>query len=105
MAPGPTMTRSTFDTMSLDDLWNLHKRVVSILEERLDHEKRKLEQQLEELTRKFGGHLPIQGDADRIRRSSRSFAIPQTRPRHGRAEASSLTGYEIYSQPEEAWTI
>jgi DNA-binding protein H-NS len=55
MAPGPTMARSTFDAMSLDDLWNLHKRVVSILEERLDHEKRKLEQQLEELTGKFGG--------------------------------------------------
>jgi DNA-binding protein H-NS len=49
------MARSTFDAMSLDDLWNLHKRVVSILEERLDHEKRKLEQRLEELTRKFGG--------------------------------------------------
>jgi hypothetical protein len=49
------MARSTFDAMSLDDLWNLHKRVVSILEERLDHEKRKLEQQLEELTGKFSG--------------------------------------------------
>ena len=49
------MTRSTFEAMSLDDLWNLHKRVVSILEERLDHERQKLEHQLEELGRKFGG--------------------------------------------------
>ena len=99
------MTRSTFDTMSLDDLWNLHKRVVSILEERLDHEKRKLEHSSKSLPASSAGYLPIQGDADRTRRSSRSFAIPQTQPRHGRAEASSLTGYEIYSQPEEAWTI
>jgi DNA-binding protein H-NS len=49
------MSRSTLEAMSLDDLWNLHKRVVSILEERLDREKQKLEQQLEELGRKFGG--------------------------------------------------
>jgi len=41
--------------VSLDDLWDLHKRVESILEKRLDHDKQKLEQQLEELNRKFGG--------------------------------------------------
>jgi DNA-binding protein H-NS len=55
IAPGPTMTRSTFDAMPLDDLWDLHKRVLSILEERLDQERQKLEHQLEELSRKFGG--------------------------------------------------
>ena len=55
IAPGPTMTRSTFDAMPLDDLWDLHKRVLSILEERLDQERQKLERQLEELGRKFGG--------------------------------------------------
>ena len=49
------MTRSTFDAMPLDDLWDLHKRVLSILEERLDQERQKLEHQLEELGRKFGG--------------------------------------------------
>jgi|KBSMisStandDraft_5_1062788.scaffolds.fasta_scaffold92198_5 hypothetical protein len=51
------------------------------------------------------GHLLIQGDADRIRRSSRSFVIPRTQPRPGQAEASSLTGCEIYSPPEQVWTI
>jgi len=51
----PTMARSTLEGMSLDDLWSLHKRVVSILEQRLNHEKQKLEQQLEELSRKCGG--------------------------------------------------
>ena len=49
------MTRSTFEAMSLDDLWNLHKRVESILKERLDRERQKLENQLRELTLKFGG--------------------------------------------------
>jgi len=45
----------TLEGMSLDDLWSLHKRVASILEQRLDHEKQKLEHQLEKLGRKFGG--------------------------------------------------
>jgi DNA-binding protein H-NS len=49
------MARSTIEGMSLDDLWGLHKRVVAILEQRLDREKHKLELQLEELNRKFGG--------------------------------------------------
>jgi DNA-binding protein H-NS len=51
----PAMARSTLEGMSLDDLWGLHKRVVSILEQRLDREKQKLEHQIEELGRKFGG--------------------------------------------------
>src|SRR3954469_3089455 len=50
-----TMSRSTFEAMSLDDLWNLHERVVSILEKRLNHERQKREHQLKELGRKFGG--------------------------------------------------
>src|SRR3954469_20775206 len=50
-----TMTRISFETMSLDDLWNLHERVVSILEKRLEHERQKREHQLKELGRKFGG--------------------------------------------------
>jgi len=49
-----TMTRISFEAMSLDDLWNLHERVVSILEKRLDHERQKREHQLKELGRKFG---------------------------------------------------
>jgi DNA-binding protein H-NS len=49
------MTHSTFDAMPLDDLWDLHKRVLSILEERLNHERQKVEQQLKQLSRKFGG--------------------------------------------------
>ena len=52
------MARSTLERMSLDDLWDLHKRVLSILEERLYQERQKLEHQLEELSRKFGGATP-----------------------------------------------
>ena len=49
------MTRSTYDAMPLDDLWNFHKRVESILQERLDRERQKLENQLRELRLKLGG--------------------------------------------------
>ena len=49
------MARSKLEEMSLEDLWNLHEQVVSILEQRLDEELQKLKHQLEELSRKFGG--------------------------------------------------
>ena len=98
---GLQMTRSTFDAMPLDDLWDLHKRVVSILRRGSIRRDGSLNISSRSSAASSAGHLPIQGDADRIRRSSRSFAIPQTQPRPGRAEASSLTGCEIYSPPEQ----
>ena len=49
------MKQVDFQSMSLDDLWNLHKRVESILQDRLGRERQKLENQLRELTLKLGG--------------------------------------------------
>ena len=49
------MKQVDFQSMSLDDLWDLHKRVLAILEQRLDREKQKLESHLKELTGKSGG--------------------------------------------------
>jgi len=49
------MSRSTFEAMSLHDLWDLHERVQSILEEKVEHERQKVQRQLKELRRKFGG--------------------------------------------------
>lgn len=40
--------------MELDDLWDLHQRIIVILDRKLENEKRKLENQLDELGRKFG---------------------------------------------------
>jgi DNA-binding protein H-NS len=41
--------------MPLDDLWSLHERIVSMLDRKLQQETHKLQSQLDELGRKFGG--------------------------------------------------
>lgn len=38
--------------MSLDELWDLHERVGAILSDRIEDEKKKLEQQLNQLARR-----------------------------------------------------
>jgi DNA-binding protein H-NS len=45
------MRDSKLKEMSLDDLWDLHERVSAILSYRIENEKRKLEQQLNQLAR------------------------------------------------------
>ena len=95
------MTRNTLEAMSLDELWNLHKRVVSILEQGLDKEIQKLKHQLEELSRKFGDapsdirnvdRIQRSGSVDRIQRSIRNIVIRKFQHRRGQAEVSSLAG-------------
>jgi DNA-binding protein H-NS len=39
--------------LPLEDLWNLHKQVCSMLERKLEDEKHKLQRRLDELGRKF----------------------------------------------------
>jgi DNA-binding protein H-NS len=46
------MRDSKLNEMSLDDLWNLHERVSAILSDRIEDEKKKLEQQLNQLARR-----------------------------------------------------
>lgn len=48
------MTNRTLEKLSVDDLWNLRGQVCSILERRLEDEKRKLQARLDELGGKFG---------------------------------------------------
>jgi DNA-binding protein H-NS len=43
------------EKMKLDDLWDLHQRIIDVLDRKLETEKRKLQDQLDELGRKFGG--------------------------------------------------
>ena len=43
------------EKMELDDLWDLHQRIIDVLDRKLENEKRKLQGQLDELGRKFGG--------------------------------------------------
>jgi DNA-binding protein H-NS len=62
---GLVMKDRELDKMALDDLWDLNQRIIEVLERKLESEKRKLQNQLDELGRKFGGS---------------PGAIPQRRP-------------------------
>jgi DNA-binding protein H-NS len=46
------MTKYDFETMSIDDLWSLHERIGSVLEVKIQDEKRRLEHWLDELGRR-----------------------------------------------------
>jgi DNA-binding protein H-NS len=48
------MTDGALAKLSLDDLWSLHEQVCSILEQRLENERRKLQHRLDEVGRMFG---------------------------------------------------
>ena len=41
--------------MQLDDLWDLHAKIIEVLDRKLESEKQKLQNQLDELGRRFGG--------------------------------------------------
>lgn len=43
------------DKMSINDLWELHQHVIEVLDRKLEDEKRRIQNQLDELGRKFGG--------------------------------------------------
>jgi DNA-binding protein H-NS len=43
------------EKMQLDDLWDLDQRIIEVLDRKLEGEKQKLQSQLDELGRKFGG--------------------------------------------------
>jgi DNA-binding protein H-NS len=47
--------RDKLETMPLDELWRLHEEVIRILASRVEAQKLKIDRQLEELGRRFGG--------------------------------------------------
>jgi DNA-binding protein H-NS len=49
------MTNFDFEDMPLDDLWSIYEKLRSILESKIEDEKRRLENRLDELGRKSGG--------------------------------------------------
>jgi DNA-binding protein H-NS len=49
------MKGSDLAKMPLDELWRLHEKIIQLLDEKLQQEARKLQRQLDELGRKFGG--------------------------------------------------
>lgn len=58
------MKDRNFEEMSLDDLWGLHEAIVGILDRRLEEEKHKLQQKLDEL----GVKTPQSSSSSRQRR-------------------------------------
>ena len=51
------MRHDVFGAMPIDELWNFHQTIVSILAEKLEGEKAKLQDRLDELNRKPGRPL------------------------------------------------
>ena len=49
------MKRPDLEKMQLDDLWDLHQEIIEVLDAKLESEKQKLQNQLDELGRRFGG--------------------------------------------------
>jgi DNA-binding protein H-NS len=53
------MRDSKLNEMSLDELWDLHERVSAILSDKIENEKKKLEQQLNQLARRVTELSPL----------------------------------------------
>jgi len=60
------MRDSELNEMSLDDLWDLHERVGAILSDKIENEKKKLEQQLNQLARRGFGIIAARSGAPTI---------------------------------------
>ena len=52
---GLTMQNRALENMELDDLWDLHERLLEALARKLEDEKLRVQGQLDELGRRFGG--------------------------------------------------
>jgi DNA-binding protein H-NS len=50
-----TVKHPNFETMPLDDLWNLHTEITSVLASKIETQKLEIERRLAELGRRFGG--------------------------------------------------
>jgi DNA-binding protein H-NS len=55
MQMGLSMKDRKLEAMALEDLWSLHGRLIEVLDRKMESEKRKLESQLDDLGRRFGG--------------------------------------------------
>src|SRR3981189_3524768 len=86
------MRHDVFGAMPIDELWTLHQTIVSILAEKLEGEKAKLQDRLDELNRKPGRPLTEASRPRPYRKVNPKFRNPE-RPSEtwgGRGEAASL---------------
>ena len=82
---GRSVKDPDLERMDLDDLWDLHQRIIPILDRKLESEKRKLQDQLDELRRKSG-------------RSA--VDVPQDRRRYPKVEQK----FRNPDNPSETWS-
>jgi DNA-binding protein H-NS len=82
---------ANYDKMSIDDLWNLHEQICSVLEKRIAEEKRKLEHRLDELNR---GLSVTQAALPQKRRP-----YPKVEPKYRNPENPSITWSGRGKQP------
>ena len=86
------MKDRVLEKMELDELWNLHQRIIDVLDRKLENQKRKLEDQLDELGRRFGGSPKDIPQRRPYPRSSRNFETRMTPQRRGQAAAKPRAG-------------
>ncbi len=55
MQMGLSMKDRDLEKMGLDDLWSLHERLIEVLDRKLENEKHRLQNLLDNLGRRFGG--------------------------------------------------
>src|ERR1700757_4141479 len=81
------------DTMSVDEMWRLHEKIIEVLSERLTSEKRELETRLAKLRRDQGlPRLKADGEA-------------ATEPRPERRKFASVSPkYRNPEHPSETWS-
>jgi hypothetical protein len=84
------MKRRDLEKMRLDDLWDLHQEIIGVLDAKLESEKQKLQSQLDELGRRFGGRICLNvGPTPKL---NRSIVTRQTRQRLGPGEEGRRVG-------------
>ena len=71
------MRHNVFGAMPIDELWTLHQTIVSILAEKLEGEKAKLQDRLDELNRKPGRPLTEASRPRPYRKVNPKFRNPE----------------------------
>lgn len=85
-----------FDTMSVSEIWQLHRMVIEVLATRLTAEKQKLDKRLAQLRREKHQSLALQNGS----RSRRSPAGAQDVRKHAKVPPK----YRNPNEPSETWS-
>jgi DNA-binding protein H-NS len=85
-----------FDTMSVSEIWQLHRMVIEVLATRLTAEKQKLDKRLAQLRREKHQSLALQKESG----SRRASASAQDLRKHAKVPPK----YRNPNEPSETWS-